>query len=274
MSSRAVDNEYCRHERALCALLESGDFAGFGETLRAWLSGIPYQWHAKGELARYEAWYASLLYMCLRAVAVELRVEEASHRGRADMVVRLGGQVFVLEFKPAPRPANTGQTICSWQLLTVRLAGRAGTLPSCVRPFRANSSGWIRMSDHTRVTIARLDAIQDAFNRHDVDGILSYFAEDGEWLMARGPDPWEARRLRGKQAIGDVLRARYAVIPDMRWVDMRHFIDPDGTRACSEWTVKGTPREGVPLDWLGCDLWTFRDGLITKKDTYWKYIDG
>ena len=130
------------------------------------------------------------------------------------------------------------------------------------------------MSNDTRVTVALLDAIQDAFNRHDVDAILSYFAEDGEWLMARGPDPWEARRLRGKQAIGDVLRARYAVIPDMRWVDMQHFIDAGGSRACSEWTVKGTPREGPPLDFLGCDLWTFRDGRITKKDTYWKFIDG
>ena len=130
------------------------------------------------------------------------------------------------------------------------------------------------MNDDTRLTIALLDAVQDAFNRHDVDGILSYFAEDGEWLMARGPDPWEAKRLRGKQAIGEVLRARYAVIPDMRWVDMQHFIDAGGSRACSEWTVKGTPQEGAPLDQLGCDLWTFRDGRITKKDTYWKFIDG
>ncbi len=87
--------------RELCALLEANDFAGFGERLRAWLAGIPYQWHAKGDLARYEAWYASLLYMCLCSVGVELRVEEASHRGRADMVVRLGGQVFVVEFKMA-----------------------------------------------------------------------------------------------------------------------------------------------------------------------------
>ena len=38
--------------------------------------------------------------------------------------------------------------------------------------------------------------------------------------------------------------------------------------------MKGTPKEGAPLDWLGCDLWTFRDGRITKKDTYWKLIDG
>lgn len=129
------------------------------------------------------------------------------------------------------------------------------------------------MSTKNKVTVELLDAIQDAFNRHDVDGILSYFAEDCEWLMARGPDPWEARRLRGKAAIGEVLTARYAVISDMRWVDMQHFISEDGNRACSEWTVKGTPEAGPPIDWLGCDIWTFRDGVVTKKDTYWKYID-
>ncbi len=87
--------------REFCALLEANDFAGFDEKLRAWLAGIPYQWHAQGNLARYEAWYASLLYMGLRAAGVDLSAEEASHRGRADLVVRLGGQVFVLEFKMA-----------------------------------------------------------------------------------------------------------------------------------------------------------------------------
>ena len=59
------------------------------------------------------------------------------------------------------------------------------------------------MSISRTVTIELLDAIQDGFNRHDVDDILSYFADDCEWLMARGPEPWEARRLRGKQAIGE-----------------------------------------------------------------------
>ncbi len=95
------DAEPLERGREFCALLEANDFAGFGEKLRAWLAGIPYQWHAKGDLARYEAWYASLLYMCLRSAGADLSVEEASHRGRADMVLRLGGQVFVLEFKMA-----------------------------------------------------------------------------------------------------------------------------------------------------------------------------
>ena len=61
------------------------------------------------------------------------------------------------------------------------------------------------------------------------------------------------------------LRARYEVIPDMRWVDMRHFISADGTCAASEWTVRGTPRVGAPIDWLGCDLWEFRDGEVVRK---------
>ena len=39
--------------------------------------------------------------MCLRAVGVDVRAEDASSRGRADMVVLTGGQVFVLEFKMA-----------------------------------------------------------------------------------------------------------------------------------------------------------------------------
>lgn len=123
------------------------------------------------------------------------------------------------------------------------------------------------------VTIQMLNEIQDAFNRQDVDAILSYFTEDCEWLMARGPDPWEAKRLRGKAAIGEVLRARYAVIPDMRWEDMTHFIAPDQGKACSEWTVRGTPKDGAELNWLGCDIWTFQDGWVSKKDTYWKFID-
>ena len=121
------------------------------------------------------------------------------------------------------------------------------------------------------ITIALLDDIQDGFNRHDVDAILSHFADDCEWLMARGPEAPEGRRCRGKAEIAEVLRARDAQIPDMRWEEMRHWICDD-TKALSEWVVRGTPARGAPFEYLGCDLWTFRDGFVTRKDTYWKCI--
>ncbi len=81
--------------------LEANDFTGFAETLKAWLASIPYQWHTTGDLARYEAWYASLLHMVFRAIGVDVHAEAATSHGRADMVIHLGGQVFILEFKMA-----------------------------------------------------------------------------------------------------------------------------------------------------------------------------
>ena len=54
------------------------------------------------------------------------------------------------------------------------------------------------------VTKELLDEIQDGFNRHDVDAILSHFTEDCEWLMAGGPNPPEGRRCKGKAEIGEV----------------------------------------------------------------------
>ena len=92
--------------RELRALLDANEFAGFAERLRSYLSGIPYQWHAHGDLARYEAWYASLLHMCFRAIGVDVRAEDASSHGRADIVLLTRGQVFVLEFKMAEGDAD------------------------------------------------------------------------------------------------------------------------------------------------------------------------
>ena len=122
-----------------------------------------------------------------------------------------------------------------------------------------------------RITIELLDTIQAGFNDHDVDAILRHFADDCVWLMARGPTAPEGRVCRGKAEIAEVLTSRYGQIPDMRWEDMRHWI-VDDTKALSEWVVRGTPEGGAAFEYLGCDLWEFRDGLVTKKDTYWKYV--
>ena len=87
--------------RALCRVLAENDFDGFAARLRSFFAGVPYQWQSRPELARYEAWYAGMLYACFQTIGMEVRVEDASHRGRADMVLLHREQVFVLEFKMA-----------------------------------------------------------------------------------------------------------------------------------------------------------------------------
>ena len=104
----------------------------------------------------------------------------------------------------------------------------------------------------TAVTIELLDAIQDAFNRQDVDGILDHFSEDCVWVMARGPAVPEGRVCHGKAEIADVLAARYALIPDMRWVEMQHFIAADGAPRSLRMARSGHAREWTRgrLAWL------------------------
>ena len=119
-------------------------------------------------------------------------------------------------------------------------------------------------------TAGTLKAIADAFNRHDLDAIMTFFTDDAVFESPRGPDPW-GRRFEGKAAVRTGLAARFAGIPDVHYGDDDHFVA--GDRGASEWTLTGTTTEGVRLEVRGCDLWTFRDGLVTKKDSFWKIVE-
>ena len=108
----------------LCRLLAENDFEGFADGLRALFAGIPYGWHADAGPARYEAWYAGMLYACFQSIGADVRAEEPSSRGRADMVLRHGGQVFVLEFKMA-REGESAEAALARALAQIRARGYA-----------------------------------------------------------------------------------------------------------------------------------------------------
>ena len=119
------------------------------------------------------------------------------------------------------------------------------------------------------VTVERMQEVLAAFNSHDLDAIMACFAEDAVLEMPRGPDPWGSRCV-GKAAVRDGLAARFAGIPDVRYSEDRHFAC--GDRGVSEWLLTGTTTAGERITVRGCDLWEFRDGLITRKDSYWKIV--
>jgi ketosteroid isomerase-like protein len=119
------------------------------------------------------------------------------------------------------------------------------------------------------VTLERLHEIADAFARRDVDGIVNAFAEDGEFRNARGADYW-GQSFRGKAAIRGYFEPLFASAGDVAWRHTSEFIC--GNRAVTEWHRTATLRTGERQEWLGCDLYTFRRGLIVMKDTYIKVV--
>ena len=80
-------------------LLEANDFAGLEALFRAFFAGIPYEWHTRNDIARYEGYYASVCYSWFAAVGLDVTVEDSSSRGRVDLAVRYRRNVYLFEFK-------------------------------------------------------------------------------------------------------------------------------------------------------------------------------
>ena len=118
-------------------------------------------------------------------------------------------------------------------------------------------------------TVATLKQLVSAFNAHDLDAIMEFFAEDCELYMPKGKEP-EGQRYEGKQAVREGLATRFAGVPDVRFGDDRHWVA--GDLGVSTWLLTGTSRSGEPVRVRGVDLLEFRGGKIVKKDSYWKIV--
>jgi ketosteroid isomerase-like protein len=117
-----------------------------------------------------------------------------------------------------------------------------------------------------------LHQVLDAFNRHDLEAIMSFFSDDCVFESPRGGDRW-GRRFVGKEEVRQGLAARFEGIPDVHYGDDGHFVR--GNRGVSEWTISGTTVDGDRVDVRGCDLWTFSDDdKIVRKNSFWKIREG
>ncbi len=117
--------------------------------------------------------------------------------------------------------------------------------------------------------LASIERLSAGFARHDVDVILECFAEDGIFDITEGPDPW-GERFEGKAGIRTALETLFKVLPDVQFTEATNWVA--GNRGVSEWTCVATTPRGHRLRVRGCDLFEFRDGLITPKDSYFKRV--
>ena len=101
VASGTSATEVLKQGETLTRLLADNDFAGLQEELKALFAGMSHAWHDHNDMARYEGHYASVLYASFNALNLDIRAEDASVQGRADIVVVYQGQVFIFELKVA-----------------------------------------------------------------------------------------------------------------------------------------------------------------------------
>ncbi|WP_404291021.1 nuclear transport factor 2 family protein [Microvirga sp. RSM25] len=121
------------------------------------------------------------------------------------------------------------------------------------------------------VSIALLDDFAAAWNRHDTDAILSMMTEGCVFEASRGPDV-KGTVYKGQSEVRRGIEEVFATFPDARWNDPRHFIA--GDRGVSEWVFTATGPDGARVEVQGCDVFTFRDGMIAVKNSYRKQRTG
>ena len=145
-------------------------------------------------------------------------------------------------------------------------------LLSCNANIPDNSTPPPTKSQEMTITVETMKQVLDAFNRHDLDAIMEFFADDCSFDFPRGPEPW-GRRFTGKEQVREALAGRFKGIPDVHYGEDVHWISAAGNKGVSEWTLTGTTTTGVKLKVRGCDLWEFQNGKIIRKDSYWKIVE-
>lgn len=118
-----------------------------------------------------------------------------------------------------------------------------------------------------QVSERMLQAFGDAWNRHDIDALMSFMTDDCQFHAVAGADLM-GRSFIGRDAVREGFQLAWQTFPDAAWLDGVHFVC--GDRGVSETTFKGTKADGTRIEARMVDVFTFRDGKIAVKNAYRK----
>ena len=124
-------------------------------------------------------------------------------------------------------------------------------------------------------------AFVDAFNVDDLDKVMSFFADDAEYIT------YDGRHCRGKAEIRSAFAAQFAGrFGQLRFIRDKLLVDEETQQAAVSWRCEhglGSALPSRPLAWVqrplavlagkkpyweGVDLFRFRDGKLVGKYTF------
>ena len=123
------------------------------------------------------------------------------------------------------------------------------------------------MSNQAQPTAEFLAAFAEAWNRHDLDALMGFMADDCAFHATAGPDEL-GRSFVGREAVRQGFELAWQTFPDAAWLDGDHFVA--GDRGVSESTFCGTKADGTRIEARMVDVFTFRDGKIAVKNAFRK----
>ncbi len=112
----------------------------------------------------------------------------------------------------------------------------------------------------------------EAFNRHDVAGIVALYAENAELF-----DSGMKRPRHGRNQIELWFNRRFRTMPSIAYIPAGQLFAEE--QVAVVWTVRGRTPRLLGQPWLSCSfqvdgvsLFTIEDGLIAKQRGYYDYL--
>jgi ketosteroid isomerase-like protein len=99
---------------------------------------------------------------------------------------------------------------------------------------------------------------------HDADAIAAMHTDDSVFELHDVGAP-----ATGRAAVRELIAALLTLVPDLRFEQKRAHFGAD--HFVTEYVMKGTA-DGKPFGIAGADVFTMRDGLVGRKDTYLDWL--
>ncbi len=112
----------------------------------------------------------------------------------------------------------------------------------------------------------------DAFNQHQVSGLVALYKEDAELF-----DSGMKRKRQGHKEIEAWFTSRFRMTPSITYTPNAHFVS-DGQIAV-QWTTRGRLERLLGQRWLrrpftvdGISIFSIENGLIQKQRGYYDHL--
>ena len=87
------------HAKPLSRALREQNLDNFKDALISIFASIPYNNFTKSRMQNYEGFYASVVYVYLQSLGLDIVGEDVSNKGRIDLTVKMEHSIYILEFK-------------------------------------------------------------------------------------------------------------------------------------------------------------------------------
>ena len=93
------DKNVIPNKTAIYKSLLENDMDKFKSSLHSMFAAIPYNNYTKNDLASFEGFYASIIFIYLQSLGFHIIGEDVTNKGRIDLTIKMDNTIYIIEFK-------------------------------------------------------------------------------------------------------------------------------------------------------------------------------